>query len=366
MNGSKDSEEEIASRMDEAEDAELSERDRMSERKRMRKVERTNRDLKAEVQALSRLVDEKEDTVALLEGLRSPVPKPKKLKPIRHRRGDKKLPVAWVALASDWHTPELVALGQTNGLNEHNPEIGIERAWKWARGLVDMVKLSQVRLDVRTVVIWLGGDFLVNDGLHYAGIKTVGMSPPQEATMIRNLLAEVLGWIRAELDVERILLPTSWGNHDRSTPKIVPGHAGDYSYANEIYKDLASWFAADSSMEFVISTSEWNHVDVHGYPILFHHGHALRYAGGVGGLSVPLMRKIGQLRADYDFRSLCIGHFHQSGMFQAGTAFTNGSLVGYNGYAADLGLPSEPPSQVAFVIDLERLQVSDWFRLWGD
>ena len=353
MGRSKDSEEDISRRLDVAEDGELDERDRVSERKKMRTVQRTNQDLQKEVRALSRMVDERDDTIALIEALRERPPKSKAMKRIKRRR-DKKLPVAWVALASDWHTPELVSLAQTNGLNEHNPEIGIRRAWTWARGLVDMVKLSQDRLDVRTRVLWLGGDFMVNDGLHYAGIKSVSLTPPQEATLVRNLLTEIVGWIRSELQVERIVIPTSWGNHDRSTPKIVPGSAGDYSYANEIYKDMASWFAGDPSIEFRISTAEWGVVDIHGYRILFHHGHGLKYAGGVGGLGVPLMRKIGQLRSDYDFRSLCIGHFHQSGMFQAGTAFTNGSLVGSNGYSTDLGLASE------------RQQVSDWYRIWGN
>ena len=153
MGESKDSEDEIAKRLDAAEDEELSERDRVSERKRMRSVQRTNQDLRSEVRALSQMVDERDDTIALIQALREPPKKSKAMRRIKRRR-DKKLPVAWVALASDWHTPELVSLSQTNGLNEHNPEIGIQRAWTWARGLVDMVKLSQERrLDVRTLVI---------------------------------------------------------------------------------------------------------------------------------------------------------------------------------------------------------------------
>ena len=362
MGESKDSE--IKERLAEAADSEQDERDRISERKRMRGVLRSNASLKAENRALAAMLDESASSIATLEALREKPRPGRPMKPVKGRRAGKR-PVAWVALASDWHTAELVTLDQSNGMNEHNPDIGRGRAFEWARNLVTMIKLSQPRLDVKTLVLWLGGDFLVNSGMHYGGMWDVSMTPEQEARLIRNLLVEIIAFIRAELDVERIHIPTSWGNHDRSSMKIVPGLAKDFSHASIIYEDLASWFASDRSITFEISTSEWNLVDVHGYPILFHHGHGIRYGGGVGGLSIPLLKKAGVLSRDYDFRTIAIGHYHQCQIFGAGQAVCNGSLVGMNGYSTDGGFPSEPPAQMAFVIDLERLEISDFYRVWG-
>lgn len=322
-------------------------------------------DLKAENRELHGIVDALERDIATLEALRPKPPKLKVMRPIKRVRGGK-LPAAFVALASDWHTCEIVTAKQTGGRNVHDQHIGTERAWRWARGLVRMCKDEQARADVRTLVVWLGGDALVNDGLHYKSERACDLSPPDEARFVRDLLAQIITYLRVELDVPRIVIPTSWGNHDRTTAKMIPGHGGDYSYMQAVYRDLAAWFAADPSLEFRIAESEWSTLDVHGYGLLFHHGHALRYGGGVGGLAVPLLRTMGRLHSDYDFDTLCIGHFHQRGMYQGGSAFSNGSLVGPNGYSMDLGMPSEAPAQVAFLVDLERREVSNYFAIWGE
>lgn len=332
--------------------------------RREHKARRTVSDLKREVRELNRLVDSLEEQNAVLESLRPDPPVHKVMKPKKRKRGGK-LPSAFVALASDWHTCEVVSLKQTGGINEHSREIGEERAWRWAKALATMVKREQETCDVESLVVWLGGDFLVNNGLHYKSEHACEYSPPDESRIVRDLLAQILGYLRAELDVPRIVLPTSWGNHDRSTIKMVPGHAGDYSHAQAIYRDLAGWFAADPTFDFRISEAEWLELDVHGYPLLFHHGHAIRYGGGVGGLAVPLLRIVGRLKSDYNFRTLNIGHHHQRNVVQGGTAFCNGSLVGPNGYSRDLGLPSERAAQVAYTIDLERLDISNVYTIWG-
>lgn len=325
---------------------------------------RTVADMRSEIRELNQTIDELEDTIATLDALRAKPPKPKAMKPTKRVRGGKR-PTAFVALASDWHTCEVVSLSQTGGINEHSQEIGVERAWRWAKALVQMIHREQETHSVESLVLWLGGDFLVNDGLHYKSERACDLSPPDEAAFIRNLLAQIIHYLRAELDVPRIVIPTSWGNHDRSTPKMVPGHAADYSHIQPVYRDLASWFAGDRSLEFHIAEAEFLPLDVHGYKMLFHHGHAMRYGGGVGGLSVPLMRTVGRLSSDYDFRTLSIGHFHQRGMYQGGKAFTNGSLVGPNGYSRDGAMPSESPAQVAYTIDLERMDVSNYYVIWG-
>lgn len=329
---------------------------------------RTVADLRREIRELNATVDALEEDVATLEALRSPPSPPKPMPAVKGAKRAKgaKLPAAFVALASDWHTCEIVTERQTGGGNRHDQEIGTERAWRWAKGLVRMCKDEQARADVRTLVIWLGGDFLVNDSLHYKSERACYLSPPDEARYVRDLLAQIVTYLRAELDVPRIVVPTSWGNHDRTTAKMIPGHAGDYSHMQPVYKDLAAWFARDPSIEFRIAESEWQVVDIHGYPILFHHGHTINYKRGAGGPGGPLMRMFPDLKTKYTFRTACIGHFHQRGMYRSGQAFTNGSLVGENGFSTDLALAPEPPAQVAFLIDLERLEISNYYSIWGE
>lgn len=328
---------------------------------------RTVADLRREIRELNATVDALEEDVATLEALRTPPPKQQVMSPPKRTKRTKgeKLPAAFVALASDWHTCEIVTERQTGGRNKHDQSIGTERAWRWARGLVRMCQDEQARADVQTLVLWLGGDFLVNDGLHYKSERACDLSPPDEARFIRDLLAQIITYLRAELDVPRIVIPTSWGNHDRSTDKMVPGHAGDYSHIQPVYRDLAAWFSGNQSIEFRIAEAEWLAVDVHGYPLLFHHGHNINYGGGVLGLGVPVLKAVGSLRSDYAFRTLNIGHFHQWGVHRGGEAISNGSLVGPNGYSRDRKFPSEPPRQAAYLIDLERLEIGNYFSIWG-
>lgn len=325
---------------------------------------RTKRAQARQIRELNELVESLEQDIATLESLR-PKPRPiKPLAPVKRARGGK-LPAAFVALASDWHTCEIVKKSQTNGRNEHNKEIGIERAWRWARGLVRLCRDEQQRADVKTLVIWLGGDFLVNDGLHYKSERHVAMSPLDEARIIRDLLHDIIAFIRAEIPDVRIVIVTSWGNHDRSTERMLPGLSGEYSYIQHVYKDLQAMFAKDRTIEFRISESETICEDIHGYRIVFHHGHGIKYKGGVGGLGIPLLKKANVVLRKHNARTFCIGHHHQRGMYEGGTAFSNGSLVGTNGLVEDWMLVDEDPAQVAFLIDLERQEIANYYAIWG-
>ena len=346
-------------------DAREAQAERIKAQLRSEKTLRTIRDLKSELSVTRVELEIERDKNAVLESLRTAAPAERPLLPTKRKR-DGKLPASFVALASDWHTCEVVSLKQTNGKNEHNVEIGQERAWRWADGVIKMLKREQETCDISTFVLWLGGDFLVNDGMHYKSERATLQSPSQEARIVRELLGGIIHKFRRELDVPRIVIPTSWGNHDRMTEKIIPGHAGDYSHAQEIYRDLKSWFALhDKTIEIRIAEAEWSTTDIHGYPILWHHGHKVAYWGATGGLSTAVMKTVAAQRNEYAFRTFCFGHYHQRGIYQSGLGISNGSLVGPNGYSMDNKFPSERPSQVAFLIDHTRQEISNYYAIWG-
>lgn len=347
-------------------DASEAQAERIKARQRAEQHQRTVKDLKAELKLTRLELALERDKTALLEELRNATHEPAPLE-VRKKKRSGKLPASFVALASDWHTCEVVTLAQTNGRNEHSVEIGHERAWRWAKGVVTMLKREQLTCDIETFVLWLGGDFLVNDGMHYKSERATLQSPTQETRIVRELLGGIITHFRKELDVPRIVIPTSWGNHDRTTVKMVPGHAGDYSHIQEAYRDLKSWFAiTDQTIDFRIAESEWSTTDVHGYNILWHHGHKVAYWGATGGLSTAVMKTVAaQRNSGYEFKTFCFGHWHTRGMYERGVALSNGSLVGINGFSTDNKLPGEPPAQVAFVIDHERQDISNWYSIWG-
>ena len=353
MANSRDVADELEALVDEV-DAEATARQLYQLRDRNRRLSKENRDLSATLDALS-------GRVAVLEELRADPPKVKVKRP-RKRAKDA---ASFVALFSDWHTHEIVTPSRSYG-NEHNSEIGHERAWECARGVVALCKREQQTRSVERLVVWLGGDFLTNDDMHYKSERVVDISPHAEARASRDLLAQILGYFRAELDVPEIVVPTSVGNHGRSTQRMVDGQAVDYSFEQDIYLDLESWFAADPSFRFEVADAEWYVCDVGGYRLLFHHGHSIGYGSGLAGLAYPLRKAIASQSVNLEFETLCIGHYHQMGIYHGSKAITNGSLVGMNNWGAAKKFAGERPAQAAFVIDHAVQQIANFYWVWGD
>lgn len=100
---------------------------------------------------------------------------------------------------------------------------------------------------------------------------------------------------------------------------------------------------------FHIDKSDHQYAEVYDFKLHFHHGHDVRYQGGVGGLGIPLLKKLASWdrvrNADYHF----IGHHHTQRDF--GRAVVNGSLIGYSPYSMHIGADFEKPSQFFALID---------------
>lgn len=328
------------------------------------KAGRKDKDLRSEIRVLREELDQANETIVGLELLRDVAVKPDaaRRKPVKRKKGGL-LPVAVFAAASDWHTCEVVERAD----NKHDTEIGIARAWVWRDRLCSMISYLEKRCDVREIIVWLGGDFMVNVQMpHYDALRNAAESPVQEVLVIRQLLAEILQSIRSEFPNIKLRVPTSWGNHERTTPKNEPGVASEFSYAFLLYRDLAKLFEDDDMVEFEISLDEMQVVDVGGFRVLTNHGTLVNFRDAYGGIASSVARMRQRARDQGNtFNTVIFGHWHQIGMFGPGHAVANGSLVGVNTYAANRNLGKEPPAQAAIVIDLERLEVADWWRIWG-
>jgi hypothetical protein len=116
-----------------------------------------------------------------------------------------------------------------------------------------------------------------------------------------------------------------------------------------MYLNLAEHYKGNDRVEFVVNEGYHTYLDIYDFTIRFHHGQALRYQGGVGGIYIPVNKAINQWnkskRADLD----CFGHFHQ--MKNAGTFISNGSLIGWNSFAIRIKADFEKPKQAFFLVD---------------
>jgi hypothetical protein len=154
------------------------------------------------------------------------------------------------------------------------------------------------------------------------------------------------------------VIPCHSGNHARTTQKTRFGAENGHSLEYLMYLHLAAYFRNEPRVTFLIPEGMHSYVDVYNQTIRFHHGHAVKYGGGVGGIYIPVNKAIAQWnkarRADLDV----FGHFHQ--MRDGGNFICNGSLIGYNAFALSIKADYEPPKQALFLLDKKRGRTCTW------
>lgn len=255
-----------------------------------------------------------------------------------------------IALASDWHIEEGVKSSQVNGLNKFDLDIAKQRAEKFFTVVAQLIKVHQKEYNIDTLILALLGDFI--SGSIHDDLKEGNDIQPTEAIWeAQKLIASGIEFLLKETKVN-LVIPCSAGNHSRITEKQRVQTEYGNSLEILMYRQMEKYFNKESRVKFIINDSYLTYVKVYNYSCRFHHGHALKYSGGIGGLFIPAFKAISQWNkskhADWDF----FGHFHQ--MKDGGNFISNGSLIGFNAYAVKIKADYEAPKQAFAIIDEER------------
>lgn len=253
-----------------------------------------------------------------------------------------------VAVASDWHIEEEVHSWQTNGTNKFNEEICHARVRRFFQHTANLVKLHQQHTQIQTLILALLGDFITND-LHEENAETARLLPMEAMIECKAHLSSGIRFLLKHTDVN-LIIPTASGNHGRTTRRVHMSTEHGHSLEYFMYCSLADEFKEEPRVTFMLNKGYHTYVQVWPtFVIRFHHGHSIRYYGGVGGLSIPMNKAVAQWdkhkRADLDV----IGHFHQ--FLDGGNWMVNGSLIGFNAFALRIKASPEPPTQAFFLID---------------
>lgn len=255
-----------------------------------------------------------------------------------------------VVLASDWHVEENVDLAAVNGLNEYNLNIAKKRATQFFQGVLRMIQIFQKDTRIDTLVLALLGDF-ISGSIHEDIAENTSLGPVDALLFAEELL---ISGIQFLLDNSKLnlVIPCHSGNHGRATKEQRMATENENSFEYYMYHTVAQHFAGNKRVKFLISESYVSYLPVFNYVLRFHHGHGMKYGGGIGGLFIPAYKAIARWndgrRADLD----CFGHFHQ--FRDGGTFICNGSMIGYNAYAVSKGISFEKPRQVMFVVERDR------------
>ena len=109
-----------------------------------------------------------------------------------------------------------------------------------------------------------------------------------------------------------------------------------------------------------------NIVEIDGFRIRFHHGHAVQYGGGIGGITIPVNKAIASWDRIQAADLTVFGHWHQFQWLRASKYVANGSLIGHSAYATRIKASYEPPCQAMIVIDHGRREVTRAMPIFCD
>ncbi len=248
-------------------------------------------------------------------------------------------------MLSDLHWGEQVRASQIGGVNSYNLSIAHTRLRTVVETTISLCKILDPTMSYPGIVIPLGGD-MVSGNIHdeLAASNELNTMPT-----VLDLYRQLVPTIRLMADTfGHVFLPCVSGNHDRDTKKIWSKDRNHTSFGWLLYQFLAAAFAEDKRVQFYIPDGSDALYRIYSTRYLLTHGDQFRGGDGIIGPLGPVTRgeqkkntrnaAVGQ---DYDVMEF--GHFHKR-MLTARLR-GNGSLKGYDEYAADNNFGYEPASQ---------------------
>jgi hypothetical protein len=169
------------------------------------------------------------------------------------------------------------------------------------------------------------------------------MSPIEASAFAKTLLKQSILTVAEHADIKEVTIVCIRGNHGRTTKKMQTNNDYRMNHEAMIYALLKDELKG-YGFNWVIPESGISEIEVFNKRIRSAHGHEFRYAGGIGGLSVPATKYFHRLDQTVKAHFNIIHHYHTYMMVGSNTS-VNGSLVGTNSYSFGLGMPHEEPKQ---------------------
>jgi hypothetical protein len=265
---------------------------------------------------------------------------------------DKKEEATAIILLSDWHFEETVEPETVNNINEYNTEIAKKRIFKCIQNSLKIIQKESASSNINQLVLWLGGDF-ISGYIHPELEEANSLSPIEAIIEIKKILINIIQFYDKHGKFNSITIPCNIGNHGRTTikPKVSTSYKNSYEWM--LYHELKIYFKGNKKIKFIIPNGIYTYVTIYDKVCRFFHGDHIKFGGGIGGLSIPLIKAImradQQQKAYYNF----MGHYHQF-WEAAHNCLVNGSIIGYGAYAQRIGASPEQPIQALRIMDKKR------------
>lgn len=253
-------------------------------------------------------------------------------------------------IASDWHVDEIVRPFMVNGMNKFNDRVAKERSIRFFQNAVKLVHISGRDVEINTIVLGLLGDF-ISSNIKEELKENTSMLPMEAIMYAQTLIASGINYVLKHTKAN-IVVQCHAGNHSRITKKIHISTEVGNSLEALMYSNLELHYTHEKRVTFNISKGYHSFLKIFDKTIRFHHGHHLRYQGGVGGIYIPVNKAIAQWNKMKPVDLDVFGHFHQ--FRDGGNFICNGSLIGYSAYALSIKADYEDPKQAFFLLDKKR------------
>ncbi len=250
-------------------------------------------------------------------------------------------------MATDWHVEESVELAKMHGLNCYNLQIAEQRAQNFFRNGLRLTNIFSASSAIDTMFLYFGGDFITNY-LHEENRETNLLGPAEAANYAMKLLNDGITFLLKNSSY-KLIIDCVPGNHGRMTMKMHKSHATETSLETFMYQSLAQLYKDEPRVTFRVANSKMLYRKFfEDFTVRMIHGDDISYGGGIGGITIPIRKKIAAwdkaVRADLTL----MGHFHQR--IDGGDFLVNGSLIGYNEYAQAIGASPEEACQLFFLL----------------
>lgn len=314
------------------------------------RVERRLKDSQAQLREAQKLIERMERELGILGRVGQRTAPPAWLRSTKRQGRHRGTP--WLLL-SDLHLDEVVEPAELMHVNAYNRRIAEKRLRRTFEGAVKIARGYWSGVTYDGIVAPLGGDI-------FSGSIHEELAETNEDTMLGSLdhwideLAAGYGLLADEFG--KVHVPVVVGNHGRTTRKPRAKMRARDNFDWFIGKALQRVFAQDARLTFDVSESPDCLVQSYGTVVCLTHGDQASGGAGIGGIWPPIMRLDARKRQRYaamgtPYDLLILGHWHQL-VFGKGF-IVNGSLKGYDEYAAVSNFGFEPPAQALWLMTPE-------------
>lgn len=250
---------------------------------------------------------------------------------------------------SDLHWGEVVRASQVGGVNQYSLIHARQRLRNTVETAIGLCRILDPKMRYPGIVVPLGGD-MVSGNIHEELQATNELNT---MPTVLDLYDHLVGAIKLLVTkFGKVFLPCVTGNHGRDTRKTWAKDRAHTSFDWLLYQFLARHFADDKRVTFYIPDGSDALYRVFGTRYNLTHGDQFRAGDSIIGAIGPLMRgnqkKIARNQAvNQEYDVLLAGHWHQ--YIHLSRMIVNGSLKGYDEYAASNNYGFELPMQALWI-----------------